>query len=78
MTESRLVLETSDLRLWILAPSTARINRVRLEHRDQHWDFELLEDAIEFIGLHPELFDSKVYNNFFDALMNKPQPRNES
>jgi hypothetical protein len=64
MKQERLLFETNAVKLFITAQS-----RVRLEYAERQWEFELIEDAIEFIGLHPEIFDSGVYNEFFDTLM---------
>jgi hypothetical protein len=70
MKQERLILETSAVKLFITAQS-----RVRLEYGSDQWEFELIEDAIEFIGLHPKIFDSRVYNEFFDMLMRqRPEP----
>jgi hypothetical protein len=66
MKQERLILETNAVKLFITSKS-----RVRLEQAGDQWEFELIEDAIEFIGIHPEWFDSSVYNEFFDALMRR-------
>ncbi len=73
LKQERLLLETNALKIFITAQS-----RVRLEHGDDRWEFELLEDAIDFVGIHPELFDSSAYDEFFAVLMNRTEPKDES
>jgi hypothetical protein len=63
MKQERLLLETSALKLFITNQS-----KVRLEHRAGQQEFELIEEAIEFVGIHPELFSSEEYTEFFAVL----------
>lgn len=66
MKQERLLLETSALQLWI-----TRQSKVRLIHAGQQQEFELIEDAIEYISIRPELFSSAEYDEFFAVLQRK-------
>jgi hypothetical protein len=61
-----LLLETSALKLFVTKQS-----RIRLEHRAGQSEFELIEEAIEFVSIHPGLFSSKEYTEFFAVLNNR-------
>jgi hypothetical protein len=66
MKQERLFLQTSALKLFITNHS-----KVRLEFYTGQQEFELIEEAIEFVSIHPELFSSKEYGEFFALLQSR-------
>jgi hypothetical protein len=63
MKQEYLLHQTSALKLFITNQS-----KVRLEYRAGQQEFELIEEAIEFVTIYPELFSSAEYDEFFAVL----------
>jgi hypothetical protein len=63
MKQEYLLHQTSALKLFITNQS-----KVRLEYCAGQQEFELIEEAIEFVTIHPELFSSAEYDEFFAVL----------
>jgi hypothetical protein len=73
MNQERLFIETSAMKLFVVAPAentTDAAESFRLEYEGGQQEFASIQQCVIFIVTHPEIFSSDDYDEFLVAINN--------